>query len=82
MSHVGEITHHSPLQLPQLLHRLRIVAGDLPHVIVLQSHHGFQHETHLGARAHIHFRESKYTMPWQSPGHCCAINDTRQMKGS
>ena len=41
------VTHQSPLQLPQFLHRLRIVAWDLPHVIVLQSQHGLQHETHL-----------------------------------
>lgn len=46
------LTHQSPLQLPQSLHRLRIVTWDLPHIIVLQSQHGFQHETHLRTCAH------------------------------
>ncbi len=53
MKYVAKITHQSPLQLPQSLHRLRIVAWDLPHVIVLQSHHSFQHESHLRTRVHI-----------------------------
>lgn len=32
---VKEITHQAPLQLPQSLHRLGVVAWNLPHVIVL-----------------------------------------------
>lgn len=40
-------THQSSLQLPQSLHRLRIIAWDLSHVIVFQSQHGLQHKTHL-----------------------------------
>lgn len=44
---LNPITYQSPLQLPQSFHRLQIVAGNLPHVVVLQSHHGLQHETHL-----------------------------------
>lgn len=45
-------THQTPLQLPQSLHRLGIIAWDLPHVIVFQCHHCFQHETHLRTGFH------------------------------
>lgn len=41
------ITYQSPLQLPQTLHKLWVVAWNLPHVIVLESQHSLQHETHL-----------------------------------
>lgn len=45
-------THQTPLQLPQSLHRFGVVAWNLPHVVVLQSQHGFQHETHLRTGEH------------------------------
>lgn len=43
----GGRAHQASLQLPQPLHGLRVVAWNLPHVVVLQGQQRLQHEADL-----------------------------------